>query len=89
LSAIVVPLGIWAMVLVFILAILHAVNDGVQWLRRLHQIPCFRCQYYTQILYAPLMRVQKLPSVAPTTNQQLVYRPLHALKIGFKREESA
>jgi hypothetical protein len=49
--AIVVPLGIWAMVLVFVLAILLAVNDGIQRLRRLHQVPCFRCQYYTNSPY--------------------------------------
>ena len=49
--AIVVPLGIWAMVLVFVLAILLAVSDGIQRLRRLHQVPCFRCQYYTNSPY--------------------------------------
>lgn len=51
LLAIVVPLSIWAMVLVFVLAILLAVSDGVQRLRRLHQVPCFRCQYYTNSPY--------------------------------------
>ncbi len=51
LLAIVVPLGIWAMVLVFVLAILLAVSDGIQRLRRLHQVPCFRCQYYTNSPY--------------------------------------
>ncbi|MEA5451456.1 hypothetical protein VB780_22950 [Leptolyngbya sp. CCNP1308] len=51
LLAIAVPLGIWAMVLVFVLAVLLAVNDGVQRLRRLHQVPCFRCQYYTNSPY--------------------------------------
>ncbi|MBD1875948.1 hypothetical protein H6F75_20920 [Nodosilinea sp. FACHB-131] len=51
LLAIVVPLGIWFMVLVFVLAILLAVSDGVQRLRRLHQVPCFRCQYYTNSPY--------------------------------------
>lgn len=51
LLAIVVPLGIWAMVLVFVLAILLAVSDGTQRLRRLHQVPCFRCQYYTNSPY--------------------------------------
>lgn len=47
LLAVLVPLGIWAMVLAFVLAALLAVNDGIQRLRRLHQVPCFRCRYYT------------------------------------------
>ncbi|MBD2106973.1 hypothetical protein [Nodosilinea sp. FACHB-13] len=51
LLAIVVPLGIWAMVLVSVLAILLAVDDGMQRLRRLHQVPCFHCQYYTNSPY--------------------------------------
>jgi hypothetical protein len=42
-----VPLGIWVMVLAFVLAGLLAVSDGLQRLRRLHQVPCYRCQYYT------------------------------------------
>ncbi|PSN10718.1 hypothetical protein C7293_27060, partial [filamentous cyanobacterium CCT1] len=47
LLAVLVPLGIWAMVLAFVLAVLLAINDGLQRLRRLHQVPCFRCRYYT------------------------------------------
>jgi len=43
--AVVVPLGIWAVVLAFVLAVLLAVNDGVGRLRRLHQVPFFRCRY--------------------------------------------
>lgn len=51
LLAIAVPLGIWAVVLIFVLAVLLAVNDGVKRLQRLHQVPCFRCQYYTNSPY--------------------------------------
>lgn len=49
--AVVVPLGIWAVVLAFVLAVLLAGNDGVGRLRRLHQVPCFRCRYYTGSAY--------------------------------------
>ncbi|MBE9112522.1 hypothetical protein IQ273_24315 [Nodosilinea sp. LEGE 07298] len=47
LLAVLVPLCIWVMVLAFVLAVLLAINDGIQRLRRLHQVPCFRCRYYT------------------------------------------
>lgn len=47
LLAVVVPLAIWALVLLFVLAILLAVQDGTRRLRRLHQVPCFGCRYYT------------------------------------------
>ncbi|MEO1067650.1 MAG: hypothetical protein AAFW95_00790 [Cyanobacteria bacterium J06638_6] len=49
--AVVVPLGIWALVLMFVLAILLAVSDGLRRLERLHQVPCFRCRYYTNSPY--------------------------------------
>ena len=45
--ALLVPLGIWGVVLVFVLAGLLAISDGLRRLRRLHQIPCFSCRYYT------------------------------------------
>ena len=47
LLAVVVPFGIWTMLVLFLLALLLAVEEGIQNLRRLHQIPCHRCQYYT------------------------------------------
>lgn len=47
LLAVVVPLAIWALVLLFVLAILFAIQDGTRRLRRLHQVPCFGCRYYT------------------------------------------
>lgn len=51
LLAIAVPLGIWAIVLIFVLSILLAVSDGIQRLRRLHQVPCCRCRYYSNSPY--------------------------------------
>ncbi len=45
------PCLIWAVLLFFFLALLLAVRDGLQRLKRLHQIPCHRCQYYTGSLY--------------------------------------
>jgi hypothetical protein len=47
LLAVVVPLGIWAILLLFVLAILLATQDGMRRLKRLHQVPCFHCRYYT------------------------------------------
>jgi hypothetical protein len=47
LLAVVVPLAIWALVLLFVLAMLLAIQDGTRRLRRLHQVPCFGCRYYT------------------------------------------
>lgn len=41
------PVAIWAVLLSFFLAVLFALQDGIQRLRRLHQIPCDRCRYYT------------------------------------------
>lgn len=47
LLAVVVPLAIWVLVLLLVLAILLAIQDGTRRLRRLHQVPCFGCRYYT------------------------------------------
>ncbi|MDB9524995.1 hypothetical protein PN498_03265 [Oscillatoria sp. CS-180] len=41
------PIVIWGLLLLFLLSGLCALNDGVQQLRRLHQIPCDRCVYHT------------------------------------------
>jgi len=43
----IVPIVIWALLLVFFLSLLFALDDGVKRLRRLHQIPCDRCLYNT------------------------------------------
>ncbi|PSR16715.1 hypothetical protein C8255_16405 [filamentous cyanobacterium CCP3] len=66
LLAILMPLGVWAMVLTFVLAVLLAVNDGLQRLRRLHQVPCFRCRYYTGSPYlkGPVRPVDAASEVA-------------------------
>ena len=47
LFVVLMPIGIWAVLMSFVLALLLAVEDGIKQLRRLHQIPCHRCQYYT------------------------------------------
>lgn len=41
------PLLIWAALLHLVLASLLALEDGFRRLKRLHQIPCYRCQYYS------------------------------------------
>lgn len=41
------PVLIWAVLLSFCLAILLAVDEGVQRLRQLHQVPCDRCRYHS------------------------------------------
>ncbi len=51
LLAVVVPLAIWVLVLLFVLAILFAIQDGTRRLRRLHRVPCFGCRYYTGSSY--------------------------------------
>jgi len=43
----VVPLTIWAVLVWFGLALCLAIHDGWGRLRRLHQIPCHRCAFYT------------------------------------------
>ncbi|TVP69771.1 MAG: hypothetical protein EA342_02765 [Leptolyngbya sp. LCM1.Bin17] len=45
--AVLVPAAIWVTVLAFTLAMLFALDDGIRRLRRLHQIPCYRCRFYT------------------------------------------
>lgn len=47
----VMPLLIWGVVLHFVLAALLALDDGLRRLKRLHQIPCHRCQYYSDSPY--------------------------------------
>lgn len=48
---IVVPLLIWAALLHLVLAGLLALDDGFKRLKRLHQIPCYRCRYYSRSPY--------------------------------------
>jgi hypothetical protein len=66
LLAVVVPLGIWAMLLLFVLAILLASQDGIRRLKRLHQVPCFHCRYYTGSPYlkCPVRPVEAASEVA-------------------------
>ncbi len=66
LLAILVPLGIWAMLLLFVLAILLAIQDGMRRLKRLHQVPCFHCRYYTGSPYlkCPLRPIEAASEAA-------------------------
>ncbi len=41
------PLVIWLVLLCFFCAIFFAIQDGFLYLRKLHQIPCNRCSFYT------------------------------------------
>jgi hypothetical protein len=41
------PTLIWLVLVFFFASLCFAVRDGVKRLRRLHQIPCNRCQYFT------------------------------------------
>ncbi len=41
------PLLIWLVLLCFFCAIFFAIQDGFSQLRKLHQIPCDRCAFYT------------------------------------------
>lgn len=45
--ALLMPVVIWAVLLLFITSLLLTLRDGARQLRRLHQIPCSHCQYYT------------------------------------------
>jgi hypothetical protein len=44
---ILVPILIWLTLMSFFLAICVAIQDGVTRLKRLHQVPCSRCAFYT------------------------------------------
>ena len=41
------PLLIWLVLLCFVCAIFLAIQDGFVSLRKLHQIPCAHCAFYT------------------------------------------
>ncbi|MEO0946877.1 MAG: hypothetical protein AAFY11_01775 [Cyanobacteria bacterium J06641_5] len=47
LLTILVAFGVVSALLTFALAVYLAAKDGIKQLRRLHQIPCHRCAYYT------------------------------------------
>lgn len=40
-------LGIWLITVCFCLSVCFAVQDGVARLKRLHQVPCSGCAYFT------------------------------------------
>ncbi|MBE9075829.1 hypothetical protein IQ241_00690 [Romeria aff. gracilis LEGE 07310] len=48
LLAVLFPFVIWGVLVGFVLSLLFAIEEGYQRLRRLHQIPCYRCRYYTR-----------------------------------------
>ncbi|MGD1907143.1 MAG: hypothetical protein ACFB0C_14255 [Leptolyngbyaceae cyanobacterium] len=64
--AIVMPLAIWGILVAFMLAVSLALEDGLKRLRRLHQIPCHRCQYYTGSPYlkCPVHPIEALSEAA-------------------------
>lgn len=45
------PVLIWLVLLMFMVSLLFAIDDGIRQLRRLHQIPCDRCSYHTGSAY--------------------------------------
>ena len=45
------PIAIWGCLVLFITSVLFALKDGLQQLRRLHQVPCNRCRYHTGNAY--------------------------------------
>lgn len=45
------PILVWLVLVGFFLAICLAVQDGIARLKRLHQIPCSRCAYFTGNYY--------------------------------------
>ncbi|NER80835.1 MAG: hypothetical protein F6K42_14945 [Leptolyngbya sp. SIO1D8] len=51
LLALFVPITIWGVLMAFFLSLLVTIRDGIQHLKKLHQIPCSRCTYATGSLY--------------------------------------
>ena len=45
--ALLCPVMIWSVLMSFILSLMIALEDAIKRLRRMHQIPCSRCRYYT------------------------------------------
>ncbi|NJL19908.1 MAG: hypothetical protein HC895_02325 [Leptolyngbyaceae cyanobacterium SM1_3_5] len=41
------PIAIWITLIGFLWAVSEACRDGIQRLKKLHQIPCDRCVYFT------------------------------------------
>lgn len=78
------PVIIWGVLLSFFLVLLFAVKDGIRQLRRLHQIPCDRCRYYTgsQYLKCPVNPVSAFSEEAihcrdyePALSRPSTYHP--------------
>ncbi len=40
-------LGIWLVMVCFCLSVCFAIQDGIARLKRLHQVPCSHCAYFT------------------------------------------
>jgi hypothetical protein len=49
--ALLCPIMIWIVLMSFFLSLMVALEDAIKQLRRMHQIPCSRCQYYTGSTY--------------------------------------
>ncbi len=57
------PVGICSLLVGFVIAILAASREAIAHLRRLHQIPCTRCAYFTGCHY---LKCTVNPSLALT-----------------------
>ena len=49
--AVMCPLLIGTILVAFLWSLMVALRDGVEYLKKLHRIPCDRCQYYTGTHY--------------------------------------
>jgi hypothetical protein len=49
--ALLCPVIIWSVLMSFFLSLMVALEDAIKRLRRMHQIPCSHCQYYTGSYY--------------------------------------
>jgi hypothetical protein len=77
--ALLCPVMIWSVLMTFILSLMVALEDAIKQLRRMHQIPCSRCQFYTGSPYlkCPIHPISALSEEAlncrdfePTTYNQ-------------------
>lgn len=73
------PIVIWIVLLLFFTSICFAVNEGARRLRRLYQIPCSKCAFFTGNYYLKCT-VHPCKALSEEALNCLDYEPISSAK---------
>ena len=81
------PILIWVVLVFFFLSICLAIHDGIARLKRLHQIPCSRCTFFTGSYYLKCT-VHPCKALSEEAIHCLEYEPRIIRQCNYPQRES-